>query len=318
MPIQGGEYTIPMAFPEPHRKQPHNHSRKSTFRAAMKGKSMIEPGPVGPLSRSFLIALALILALMIAPRAGHAAAMTQPIGMHVSMAVLSGPDAGVQIDGFLSLTPGTGAQWSGTLSTLAGALMGQVASYTPISATATMSQSGIKLSLDLSNLSAPSGSMAIPALEKLAIPHFANLGTHAAIQGSGRAFADGSYGGSFTGPAATDSGSWTAAPAVAHDFALSAKATMGPKWSLSGQAAVVFGADGSISGLYISDDFKNIYPVHGVTGNNWLSLVLPLGKGQILYGNASTDPYDGYQIFKGTFYGPTTTTSGTWSAGFTS
>jgi hypothetical protein len=284
----------------------------------MKGKSMIEPGRARPVSRYFLIALTLILSLSLSARATRAAAMSQPLDMHVTMAVLNGPDAGVQVDGFLSLTPGAGAQWSGTLSTLAGTLMSQVASYTPISATATMSQSGIKLSLDLSNLLAPSGSMAIPALEKLAIPHFANLSAHATIQGAGRAFAGGSYGGSFTGPSAMDNGSWMATPAVAHDFALSAKATTGPKWALSGQAAVVFGADGSISGLYISDDFKNIYPVHGVTGNNWLSLVLPLGNGQLLYGNASTDPYDGYQIFKGTFYGPTTTTSGTWSAGFTS
>ena len=284
----------------------------------MKGKSMIEPGRVRPVSRYFLIALTLILSLTLNARVSRAASMSQPVNMHVTMAVLSGPDAGVRIDGFLSLTPGTGTQLSGTLTTLAGALMSQVASYTPISATATMSPASVKLTLDLSNLLAPAGSMAIPALEKLAVPHFANLGAHPTIQGTGRAFTDGSYSGSFSGPAATDSGSWTATPAVAHSFALSAKATTGTKWSLSGQAAVVFGTDGSISGLYISDDFKNIYTVQGVTGNNWLSLVLPLGNGQFLYGNGSTDPYDGYQIFKGTFYGPTATTSGTWSAGFTS
>jgi hypothetical protein len=105
---------------------------------------------------------------------------------------------------------------------------------------------------------------------------------------------------------------------VSHSFDLSAKATTGTKWSLSGQAAVVFGADGAVSGLYISDNFKNIYTVRGVTGNNWLSLVLALGNGQFLYGSGSTDRYDNFQLFKGTFYGPTATISGTWSAGLTS
>jgi hypothetical protein len=286
--------------------------------AAMKGKSMIETGRKRAVSRHLLIGIALILSLALTARAIPATATAQPLGLHVTFAVLNGPDAGVQIDGFLSLTAGTGTQMSGTLATLAGTLMSQLSSYTPIPVTGSVSQTSARLSLDLSDLAAPSGSMAIPALEKLAIPHFAHPGAHAAIQATGRAFGGGSYSGSFSGPAAMDSGSWTADPAVGHSFDISAKATTGSKWSLSGQAAVVFGADGSVSGLYISDDFKSIYTLHGVTGNNWLSLVLPMGNGQFFYGSGSTDNYDNFQLFKGTFYGPTATTSGTLSVAFTS
>ena len=121
---------------------------------------MIEPGRKVAVSRGFLIAITLILSLALTSRVSRAAATTQPVGLHATFTVLSGPDAGVRIDGFLSLTSGTGAQMSGTFSTLAGTLMSQFASYNPITATATMSQTGIDLNRFKSQAAALQGTVA--------------------------------------------------------------------------------------------------------------------------------------------------------------
>jgi len=263
------------------------------------------------------LGVALALSLMLMPRVAHADSTSQPIGLHFTGQVVRGPDAGVQIDGFLTLTSG-GMQVSGTLSTFAGILMGRLSSYTPMTVTGTMNATSTNLSLDLSALSSQSASMTVPALQKLALPQFAHLGVHPMLQATGRAFPGGSYAGSFSGPTRADEGSWTAVPAVKHSFDFSAITKTGPKWSISGQAAVAFGGDGVVSGLYISDDLKGIYPIHGVAGNNWMSLVLPLGNNHFLYGSGSAGNIDVYQFFSGTFYGPGGATSGKWSAAITS
>ncbi len=278
---------------------------------------MINSACIRQVRLRFWIVAALSLSLLLIPRTAHAAGPTmQPMGMHFTALVLHGPDAGVQIDGYLSLTQGSGTQVSGTLSTFAGTLMNRLGSYSPISVTGSMNQAGVTLNLDLSSLT--SADMAIPVLAKLVRPQFAHLGAHAMLQATGRSFTGSSFAGSFNGPTMADSGSWTAVSAVGHTFDFSAAAKAGPAWAISGQAAVVIGVDGTVSGLYISDDHKQVYAVRGIAAGGWMSLVLTLGNGQFLYGSGMADRIDSYQFFSGTFYGPAATTSGKWSAAFTS
>jgi hypothetical protein len=248
------------------------------------------------------------------------AASTNPVDLHLTGVVSQGPDAGVTFEGALTLTPDASGKVTGSFSTFAGALMSRVSSYTPITVTGTLGSKTADLSFDLSGASSMSAAMPAGAamLAGMAMPHFANLGAGAALHGTGRLLADGSWVGSFSGPDSADSGSWTATPAVAHGFDFSAASKSGPKLKVSGQAAVVFGADGTIDGLYLSDDLKTISPIHGVVGNNWMSLVLPTGNGQFLYGTGKAGNIDVFQFYSGSFYGPNAATSGTWSAAFTS
>jgi hypothetical protein len=258
------------------------------------------------------------LALTTAPRVVNAASTT-PVALHLMGVVSHGPDTGVTFEGALTLTPDASGKVTGSFSTFAGALMSRISSYTPITVTGTLGTKSADLTFDLSGMSAmPSTGAAGKTLAGMAMPHFANPGAHATLHGTGRLLADGSYVGSFSGPGSADSGSWTATPATAHGFDFSAASKSGPKLTISGQAAVVFGADGTVDGLYISDDLKAIYPIHGVVGNNWMSLVLPTGHGQFLYGTGHTGNIDVFQFYSGSFYGPNAATSGTWSAAFTS
>jgi hypothetical protein len=281
----------------------------------MKGISMTNPRRGRPIRTGLVLLLMSALALTTAPRAVNAASTT-PVDLYLTGVVSHGPDAGVTFDGALTLTPDASGKVTGKFSTFAGALISRFSSYTPITVTGTLGTKSANLTFDLSGMSAMTAGGKMPA--GMAMPHFANLGTHSTLHGTGQLLADGSYVGSFSGPDSADSGSWTATPAVAHGFDFSAASKSGPKVSMSGQAAVVFGADGTIDGLYVSDDLKAVYPIHGVVGNNWMSLVLPTGNGQVLYGSGHAGNIDVYQFYSGSFYGPTAATSGTWSAAFTS
>ncbi len=268
-----------------------------------------------PTCTGLVLLLISALALTAAPRVVNAASAT-PVDLHLTGVVSHGLDAGVTFDGALTLTPDASGKVTGSFSTFAGALMSRFSSSIPITVTGTLGTKSADLTFDLSGMSALTAGGKRPAA--LAMPHFVNLGAHSTLHGTGQLLADGSYVGSFSGPDVADSGTWTAMPAVAHGFDFSAASRSGPKISMSGQAAVVFGADGTIAGLYVSDDLKAVYPIHGVVGNNWMSLVLPTGNGQVLYGSGHAGNIDGFQLYSGSFYGPNATTSGTWSAAFTS
>jgi hypothetical protein len=279
---------------------------------------MTNPRRGRPIRTGLVLLLMSALALTTAPRVVNAASIT-PVNLHLTGVVSRGPDAGVTFDGALTLTPDASGKATGSFSTFAGALMSRLGSYTPITVTGTLGTKSADLTFDLSGLSTMTAAGAGgKMLAGMAMPHFAHLDAHSTLHGTGKLLTDGSYVGSFSGPDSADSGSWTAMPAVAHGFDFSAASKTGPKLSMSGQAAVVFGADGTVAGLYISDDYKAIYPIHGVIGNNWMSLVLPTGKGQVLYGTGQAGNIDVYQFYSGSFYGPNAATSGTWSAAFTS
>ena len=123
--------------------------------------------------------------------------------------------------------------------------------------------------------------------------------------------------GTFSGPAHGDTGVWTATPAVQHSFDYNAVSSAGTRVSLSGQAAVVFEQNGTVEGIYVADDGKHAYPVHGVVAGNRMSLILEMGNATFIYGTGTSGNVDVFQFFTGTFYGPDPTTSGKWSAAFT-
>jgi hypothetical protein len=269
---------------------------------------------------SFSITLCLAVSLAVAPQAVRAAS-AQPTALHFVGTVLQGADAGVRLEGVLSLSPGAGTAVSGSLATFAGTIMNTRSGYTPIAVSGTMRGSAVSLSFDLSAGAMSGMSDADEAMGpamKLAMPAFKHLGAHAAVRVTGHSFASGDWAGTLTGPAGGDTGYWMATPATPHTFDFNAVSKTGMATSLSGQAAVVFEVSGTVEGLYISDSGKQAYPLHGVVSGNQLSVVLEMGNGTFLYGAGAAGNVDTFQYFTGTFFGPDTTTSGKWSALFTS
>ena len=261
----------------------------------------------------------LTLGLLAGPRVAQADTSAASTGLHFVGAVLQGADRGVRLEGFLAFTPGPGRHVSGTLATFAGTIMGTMEGYTPITVTGRLQQGTIALTFDLRGLHAsPMGDETTSKMYRLAIPSFAHPGAHATLRATGQALAAGAFMGTLSGPAPRDTGIWTATPAEQHTFDFNAVARAGKALSLSGQAAVVFGTGGTVEGLFVSDNGNNAYPVHGVVAGTRLSLVLDLGHGLFLYGTGAAGNVDTYQFFAGTFFGPNATTSGRWSAAFTS
>src|SRR5665213_4249572 len=217
----------------------------------MKGISLTNPRRRRPIRTGLVVLLMSALALTAAPRVVNAADTTgNPIDLHLIGVVSHGPDAGVTFEGPLFLTSTTGGKVTGSFSTFAGMLMSRLGSYTPIPVTGTVGAKSADLTFDLSGMnsaSAPAAGGPI-ILADMAMPHFAHLGAQSTLHGTGKVRSDGSYVGSFSGPDSADSGSWTATPAAAHGFDFSAASKSGPKLTISGQAAVVFGADGTVDG----------------------------------------------------------------------